>query len=306
MRRTIIAVYDDQTSANHVVNHLVEAGIDRSNIGFAMNDPDSRGAKTLRGEEDVDAGEGASFGAMVGGLTGLLVGLGSLLIPGVGPVIAAGPLIAGLGGAIIGAGTGALTGGIVAALVDLGVPEEEASYYAEAVRRGSTLVTATVHEDMLSQATEIMRRHNPIDLDTRVTQWRAKGWESFDPKVDPYTAEELATERTSYSSSNTTGSMSDSATRHYSSGYDQWHDNFYGHWNSMYSTSGRPYLYYMPAYRQGYALASDPRYKGRSWDEIETDARSYWEQSNRDTLWDDIKDAVRHAWEQVKDAVGAE
>jgi len=199
MRRTIIAVYDDIGIAEDVVEDLVQAGVDRSNIGFALHDPGSRGEKvegTLT-DDHIKVGEGAGFGAVVGGLTGLLIGLGALVIPGVGPILAAGPIASALGGTAVGAAAGAITGGLVGALTGLGVPEEEAGMYAEAVRRGGGLVTTTVHDDMIDKAVEIMHRHGPVDLESRVSQWRATGWERFDPNIDPFTAEELAKERQS-------------------------------------------------------------------------------------------------------------
>jgi len=309
MRRTIIAVYDDASTGQHVVNELVNAGIDRSNIGFAMQDREGKGARYLKGDDDVSASEGAGFGAIVGGLTGLLVGLGSLMIPGVGPILAAGPLISALAGTAIGIGAGAVTGGIVGGLVDLGVPQEEAGAYAEAVRRGSTLVTATVHQDHLDTATRIMQNHNPVDIDTRVTQWRAKGWENFDPSIDPYTAEDIATGQDTGTRANPPtptdmpASMQAGSPRAYSSGYDQWHDDFHSHYEQHYGSAGRDYLQVMPAYRQGYYMGTDPQYRGATWDQIEPQARSYYEKGSYDTPWDDIKDAVRYAWEKVKDAV---
>jgi uncharacterized membrane protein len=319
MRRTIIAVYDDAATGHRVVDELVKAGIERNHIGFAMQDREGKGEKYLQGVVD-DTG----FGALVGGLTGLLVGLGALMVPGIGPVLAAGPLISALTGTAIGIGAGAVTGGIVGGLVDLGVPEEEASAYAEAIRRGSTLVTATVQDTQLDTATRIMQNYNPVDMDTRITQWRAKGWETFDPMIDTHTAEDIATGHDTgteatptvdtgkpYQSANLSGTTQRSSAgasftpRAYSSGYDQWHDDFYRHYQQHYAGQG-DYLAFMPAYRQGYYMGSDTTYANRKWDEIEPDARQYWERGNYTNAWDEIKDAVRYAWEKVKDAVGAE
>lgn len=325
MRKTIIAVYDNHSTAEQVVRDLVNSGIERSSIGLALNDVNQEGARLAKGQVsggDVSAGEGAGFGAVVGGLTGLLVGLGALMIPGVGPIIAAGPLAAGIAGTLVGMGAGAATGGIVAALVDLGVPDEEAGVYAEAIRRGSALVTATVHEDRLNTATQIMRQHNPVDMEQRTTQWRAHGWESFNPNIDPYTAEDLSAERQRRDSMRSQGDMQgmqSSASmgtgagsemsynwtpRSYQTqtGFDQWYDNFYGHYEQNYANR-HDYLAMMPAYRQGYYMGADQNYRNREWHEIEPEARQYWERQNNDTLWDDVKDAVRYAWESVKDAV---
>ncbi len=200
MSETLLATFSSIETANSVVSDLVSAGFDRSKIGLAAQDAkgdfkrhlDARGTTTDM-TEDVSGGEGAGFGAVVGTLIGAVAGLVAITIPGIGAIIAAGPLAA-LGGAAAGAGIGALTGGITggitASLVDMGVPQEEAGYYAESLRRGSALVSVTVEGTDVQRATDILHRHNPIDLDQRATQWRASGWQGFDPMADPYTAEE--------------------------------------------------------------------------------------------------------------------
>lgn len=208
MRETVLALYDDLDTAQAAVRELVAAGYERSDIGLAVNDVEGRYSRYVHKEddvavqqladEDVSGGEGAGFGAIIGGLTGIVAGLTAIVIPGIGPIIAAGPLAAALGGAtggVIGAAAGAVTGGVTASLIDMGVPDEDADTYAESLRRGSALVTVTVHEDRVQNAIDILRRHNPFDIEQRVTQWRMRGWRGFDPKSDPYTAVDLAEER---------------------------------------------------------------------------------------------------------------
>lgn len=209
MRETVLALYDDLETAQAAVRELVTAGYDRSSIGLAVNDAEGRYSRQAHSDaadvavsrledEDVSGSEGASFGAVIGGLTGIVAGLTAITIPGIGPIIAAGPLAAVLGGAtggVIGAAAGAVTGGITASLIEMGVPDNEADYYAESLRRGSALVTVTVHEDQVDRVINILRDHNPFDIEQRVTQWRMHGWRGFDPKADPYTAVDLAKER---------------------------------------------------------------------------------------------------------------
>src|SRR5947199_1998869 len=147
MARTIVALYDDLTMAQHVLNDLVRAGIPRENISLLANNVSGDYPLSADVSEHVGPGEGAAAGATFGALTGLVVALAALAIPGVGPVIAAGPLAAGLTGAVTGAVAGAATGGIVGGLLSLDIPAEEAGRYAEAVRRGGTLVAVSVSRD---------------------------------------------------------------------------------------------------------------------------------------------------------------
>jgi uncharacterized protein (TIGR02271 family) len=129
-----------------------------------------------------DTAKGAGIGAAIGGLGGLLLGLGALAIPGIGPVIAAGPIAA----ALAGAGIGAVTGGIIGALVDLGIPEESAHVYAESVRRGNVLVAAQVEDMRADEATRIMERSGLIDIERESQSWRSSGWNRFDDSDTSY------------------------------------------------------------------------------------------------------------------------
>jgi uncharacterized protein (TIGR02271 family) len=109
-------------------------------------------------------------------------------------IVAAGPLIA----VLTGASVGAVAGGLIGALTDIGVPEEEASYYAEGVRRGGTLVTVRAEDHLGDRAVEIMERHNAVDIDQRAASWQESGWSSYNPQAKPYAAEEIARERDQY------------------------------------------------------------------------------------------------------------
>jgi stress response protein YsnF len=115
-------------------------------------------------------------------VSGLVIGLTALAVPGIGPVLAAGPLAT----ALVGAGVGAAAGGMIGALTDLGIPEEHAHYYSEGVRRGGVLVTVATTDARAEQAVSILSRHNPIDLSRRSEEWRQGGWKHFDPHAEPY------------------------------------------------------------------------------------------------------------------------
>jgi uncharacterized protein (TIGR02271 family) len=203
MSKTIVALYDDFSTAERVVQELVDAGFTRENISLVANDVAGEyGHRYTRTEDlstdydddDVSAGEGAGIGALEGGVLGLLAGLGALAIPGIGPVLAAGPLL----GALIGATAGAVTGGLVAGLMDSGVPETDAQYYAEGVRRGGTLVSVHAADDQIDEAVAIMNRYSPINVEERADAWRESGYTGYDASDTAYTSDQLASERRSY------------------------------------------------------------------------------------------------------------
>jgi len=189
MARTVVAMFDTLSEAQDAVQDLVDNGIPRDHISLVGSN--ARGEYTTHEDQESAAAEGAGAGAVggsvVGGVLGLLVGIGALAIPGIGPVIAAGPLVAALGTAAAGAGIGAAAGGLLGALVGAGIPEEEAHLYAEGVRRGGSLVTVSTDESMASTAYNVLRRHNAVDVDERGQVYREQGWERFDPDATPYT-----------------------------------------------------------------------------------------------------------------------
>jgi hypothetical protein len=114
----------------------------------------------------------AASGGVVGGLAGLLVGLGSVLVPGLGPVIAGGALATLLGTTAAGAGIGAAAGGVVGTLTGLGVSQEEAQLYAEGVKRGGLLVIAEVEAGQVEVADTIMVQTNAVDIRRAEKEWK--------------------------------------------------------------------------------------------------------------------------------------
>jgi len=190
--KTLVGTYDNIQTAYAVANDLIAAGYSRNDISVVAHDPNNeyssyldKGNQAYVGTDDGDdVAKGAGIGAAIGGLGGLLVSLGALAIPGVGPVIAAGPLLA----ALTGAGVGAITGGIVGALVDLGIPDEEAHVYSEGLRRGHVLVIAQVPDASANAVTRMMERPGLVDIHRQAESWRASGWKGFDAERDVATA----------------------------------------------------------------------------------------------------------------------
>jgi uncharacterized protein (TIGR02271 family) len=182
MSKTVIGLMDNIGEAQSVVKDLVASGIDRDDIGFMANEkhsvPESAHLNESEGSRDGSraasgALAGAGTGAALGGIAGLALSLAPLAIPGIGPILAAGPIAA----ALTGAGIGAVAGGLIGGLTNLGVPEEEAHYYAEGVRRGGILVTVAAETDRQAEdAAQIMRSHGAVDIDERATEWKKQGW----------------------------------------------------------------------------------------------------------------------------------
>src|SRR5215469_6682576 len=195
MTQTVTALYDTYDSAVSAVNALEAWGVAPSDISIVSNNVDNRYNKDRRTDTAEDAGKGAGIGAAVGGVGGLLTGLGLLAIPGVGPVVAAGWLAAPAAGVVTGAVVGGAAGGLVGALTGAGVPERDANFYAEGVRRGGTLVTARVDDARAAMAQEILQRYKAVDPTLRGAAYRESGWTSFDPNAPAYTAEQVAAER---------------------------------------------------------------------------------------------------------------
>src|SRR5580704_12489084 len=132
-------IFTSRPSAESCVSQLLASGFSNDDISILA--PDQKTTKDLATEKNTKAPEGATTGAttggVVGGVLGMLAGIGALAIPGVGPFIAAGPIM----GALAGVGAGAAAGGIVGALVGMGIPEYEAKRYEGQVRDGGILVS---------------------------------------------------------------------------------------------------------------------------------------------------------------------
>ncbi len=139
----VFGIYASRSAAEHAITALQQAGFRNTDISALL--PENEGTKDFAHEKGTKAPEGASTGASagaaVGGVLGWLTGIGALAIPGLGPFIAAGPIMA----ALAGVGVGGALGGLTGALVGMGIPEYEAKRYEGRVKKGGILVS--VHSD---------------------------------------------------------------------------------------------------------------------------------------------------------------
>ena len=199
MQNTVVGLFDDFTDAQETLQEMTTAGIPRDNISVIAPAPAEEYRSTTAdspAEETVDSAlSGAATGAAVGAGVGLLAGLTSLFLPGLGPLVAVGWIATTLGGAAV----GAAAGGLIGALAGAGVPDELAGYYVEGVRRGGTLVvTRGLTDEQAEIARNVIQRHDPVDVEERATDWRARGWSGYDPESGPLTPEERQRELGQY------------------------------------------------------------------------------------------------------------
>lgn len=209
---TVISrLYDNYSDAAQAVSELERAGVPESDVSVVANNSEGwysddgsrvsardRDGRIDRDRDGVDdraegAGAGAGIGAAVGGTAGLLAGLGLLAIPGLGPVVAAGWLASTAALAL----AGGTAGGIIGALTQSGVSEDEANVYAEGVRRGGTLVTARVPDGERARYEAILDRA-AVDVRERAALYQQGGWSRFDPNAPAYTEEQIRREREQY------------------------------------------------------------------------------------------------------------
>jgi len=160
---SVLGIYPSRNSVEDAITAFREAGFPNSDVSVLL--PENLGSREIATEKGTKAPEGATAGgtsgAVIGGALGWLVGIGALAIPGLGPFLAAGPLVA----ALAGIGVGGAVGGFTGALVGLGIPEYEAKRYEGRLMKGGILVS--VHCDTsgeITRAKEIMEQTNAEDI----------------------------------------------------------------------------------------------------------------------------------------------
>jgi len=205
MAKSVVGLFDTQTEAQSVLQDLVDHGFTRESISLVANnadksygDHDTTGTTTGATAASTGTGSaavhGAETGAVVGGIAGLLVGLTPLLIPGIGPIVAAGTLAT----ILTGAGIGAVAGGLIGALTHIGVPHEEAEYYNEGVRRGGTLVLVNTPDNLVDTAVDIFHKHGAVDIEQRGEQYRETGFTGYDAAAPALPVEDIHAHRAQY------------------------------------------------------------------------------------------------------------
>ena len=204
MTVTISRLYDNYGDARRAVRDLEAAGVQHSDISIIASNADNWYDKDkgdtypdrdMDGKDDraEGAAAGAGLGAAAGGAVGALTGLGLLAIPGVGPIVAAGWLVA----TLTGAAAGAATGGVLGALTQAGISKEDADVYAEGLRRGGAVVSARVADADAERLQAVIDR-SAVRIPDRAAAYRQSGWSKFEPAASPYTRDQVIKERSLY------------------------------------------------------------------------------------------------------------
>ena len=195
----ITTLYDNHQHAAETLEDLLAEGVQPDAISLIANNAENRYQATHDAPAmGSGAGEGATVGGAAGVTAGVLASLGMLVLPGIGQVLGFGWLVLTAAGVDAGAGVGAATGGLIAALTNAGISEAHANVYAEGVRRDGTLVTARVEEADAELVEAIMQRHHPVDPGDRGNAYKQTDWTAFDEGAAPYTPEEMAIDRARY------------------------------------------------------------------------------------------------------------
>jgi hypothetical protein len=163
MTKSVFCIAQSNQQTELIVSNLKTAGISNNDISVLFPDKDS--TRDFAHEKHTKAPEGTAIGGTVGmgtgAVLGWLAGIGSLAIPGVGPFIAAGPIMAALSGAAVGAATGGLSG----ALIGAGIPEYEAKRYEGKIQGGSALISVhTANSETIDRVKDIFEQANAEDI----------------------------------------------------------------------------------------------------------------------------------------------
>jgi hypothetical protein len=162
-KTAVFGIYPSVGQAERAVDTLVQGGFSNSDISVLM--PDQQSSKDFAHEKHTKAPEGTTTGVAaggtIGGALGLLAGIGALAIPGVGPFIAAGPIM----GTLAGLGVGGAVGGLVGALVGMGIPEYEAKRYEGRIKRGGVLLSVHCNtSEEITRAKDVLKRTGAEDV----------------------------------------------------------------------------------------------------------------------------------------------
>lgn len=172
MQKTVVGVFRSESEAERAVSALRENGFTDQEISIVAKDKGNQGGQgsrnkqnkgtTMSGGNEDGISDGMASGAAWGGLAGLALGAGALAIPGLGPIVAAGPIAAAL--------TGAATGGLAGGLIDWGIPEEAGQQLQEEVRKGNILALLRCSDDKVNKAANVLRENGARNVESHASR----------------------------------------------------------------------------------------------------------------------------------------
>jgi len=174
--KTVVGLFDDYNQAKNAAVEVERAGISQNDISVLANNETDQHVR--RDVVDTHSTMGhavtkdAGVGAEIGGVLGLLAGISTVAIPGLGFIAGAGWLA----GALTGAGIGAVTGGLVGALTHLGIPQADAVYYEEGIRRGGTLLAVRTDDSGVANISRILNNAGAVNIEERAASYRSQGF----------------------------------------------------------------------------------------------------------------------------------
>jgi len=273
------SIFDGINHAAGVVSALSACGFSSEDLSLVVCEHENM---SMTSSSTMGAGPSPSSQAQVfedNPRRGLLVAH-SILVDGIGTVLVTGSFAS----VLVGTRYGLKATNLINALTALHVPGTDVDSYAEAVRRGGSLLLINAPDHMLDRVQDILLLHNVVDLSQRAQRWRQQGWKYFDPHGLPYTNEELNRERLQQAN--------EERRRCDFHPYDR---DFRSHYYLTDVHGNEPYEYYASAYHYGYRLVYDRDYHGKEWPTVESRARRQWERQEGQP-WEAISDAVYYGF----------
>ncbi len=286
MKKHVVALFRKYDDAEHAVDDLLHRGVDRDNISLMAAEP----------TEPVN--KRAEAGAVIGEV--------ALAVPGIGPVLAAGPLAASLAAL----GGGAVAGGLMGAFIGLGLSEDAAQFYAAGVEAGGAVVAVrtgdpdrVLHQLSTYRGAELRRGTGGTQPRETLPQY---GRESIEPPG--LGSHQMATgDAVSEEEARDTRVLNDAGPEHwaphnpkYTSSFDEFAGAFVRDHSDLFAErSPSDYKPYLEAYSFGYRSALDDRFFKRTWDESSADLRSEWER-NGERNWQETETSVQRGWQKAK------
>lgn len=318
--KTVAGLFETPEQAARAVADLREAGIRPEDIGVVLRHDRAPDAEEREDEHSQATGVAAIGGGVLGALGGLLVGTTVLVVPGIGPALAAGTIAS----AVIGGALGAGAGGILGALIDAGLTEEEARHYQAGVERGGVLMTVLIPDKCEADLREVFRANGLRDLDYHRNLWDENPSHRYDlartPTLDAHPGAQMraAEHQGAVWAGGATGAVLGGVVGGLTGGvvgatlgtamgtlaggaagaaldYKQAERYFREHWERSLHREHLDWEQASAAYRYGWERAGAPELHGRPWQDVRSDLERGWPGTD---AWPDAEPLVRTAWDR--------